>query len=459
MSTSRFWTPKDYQEKAIKLAISQASLGLFLDPGLGKTSICLAAFKILKKAGYASKMLVIAPKRAMYATWPNEIAKWSNFEDLTYAVLHGDVRDHNIDCDVDVYLINPDGLEWFYEKSIALKRHKIDVLCVDESTNFKATNTQRFKLFKKHIERYPRRWILTGTPHPNSFTDLYGQTYILDMGKALGKNITAFRKQFLYTDPYKPFQWFVRPGMFDVAMARIAPMVYQLNAEDHIKMPELVPLVIDVILPPEARKIYDEVEDDFITQLEGGTLVANNAAAAGVKCRQIANGAVYLDDGSVQFVHDAKMDAMKSLVEELSGHPLLVLYEFNHDLERLKQAFPQATVLSNDLEGERLRKVMADFNSGQIPMLLGHPQTTGISLNLQDACHHVVWFGLTWNLLYYDQSIRRVARQGQKSDSVFVYHLVAKDTRDERVMEVLTQKDRDQQTVLDALASYRRGIL
>jgi len=419
--------------------------------------VALAAFKILKSRGLASKMLVIAPKRAVQVTWPDEIAKWSNFSDLTYTVLHGEDKNSALHKQSDIYLINPDGLKWFYDPAYGRwKKHKFDILCIDESTDFKNYSTRRFKLLKAHLPDFHRRWILTGSPRPKAFEDLFSQVYILDLGRALGRFITHFRKEFLYADEYKPFTWYVRPGMFDVAMDRIAPLVYQLNAEDHLKMPELIPVEVPVVLPPAARKIYNEVEDEFITVLQAGTLVANNAAAAGTKCRQIANGAVYLEDGSWELIHDAKIEALTSLVDALKGTPLLVLYEFAHDQERLQKAFPEATTLTAGMEGEPLRKLVADFNAGKIPILLGHPQTTGISLNLQGACHHVIWFGITWNLLYYDQTIGRVWRQGQKEDTVMVYHIVAKDTRDEKVVKVLEEKDRDQQAVLDALASYRK---
>jgi SNF2 family DNA or RNA helicase len=150
-------------------------------------------------------------------------------------------------------------------------------------------------------------------------------------------------------------------------------------------------------------------------------------------------------------VHNAKIEALKDLVDELGGKPLLVLYEFRHDQERLAAAFPDSTTLGSGTAPKTLEAIVSRFNRGEIPILFGHPASMGHGLNLQGSCHHVIWFGIPWNLEHYDQTIARVYRQGQKADHVFIYHLIAKGTLDEKVSKVLKDKDKVQQTLLDAL--------
>lgn len=450
LSSKPSWTPHSYQKRAIRLLLSQASGGLFLDPGLGKTSICLAAFKILKEKALAKKMLIVAPLRPVYKVWPDEIKKWAEFEGLTYAILHGDVKEYNVEAEADIYIINPEGLVWLFDPK--RKRPEFDVLCIDESTKFKNSTSKRFKILKPLLSSFRRRWILTGTPSPNGIEDLFGQIYILDLGRSLGRYITHFRNQYFQRDGYNLYSWSPRYGALQDIVERIAPLILQLSAEDYLQMPEIVYRNIFVKLPESAMKVYKEVEDDFLTQLDQGFLVAANAAVAGMKCRQIANGAVYTgNQDDVLPVHDEKLDALESLLEELSGKPVLLLYEFRHDATRIKTRIGEVPELGAGLSAKKLDSYINRFNAGDVPVLLGHPDSMGHGLNLQGACHHVIWFGITWNLEYYDQAIARVYRQGQKADHVFVYHIVAKDTVDERVLGVLDGKDKTQQSLLSAL--------
>jgi SNF2 family DNA or RNA helicase len=455
------WSPHSYQETGIKLLLGQGAAALFLDPGLGKTTICLASFKILKKLDYAKKMLVVAPLRPCYKVWPEEIKKWAEFRGLTYTILHGKDKQKNLESDVDFYIINPEGLAWLFAPN-QLKRPQFDILCIDESSKFKNSTTQRFKLLKPLLPSFARRWILTGTPVPNGLTDLFGQIYILDMGASLGRYITHYRREFFDQSGYGGYDYIPKSDAFARIVERIKPLVLQLSAEDHLNMPEMICQNIVVDLPSETMKLYKQIEDAFYAEMDGiaGTarIVAANAAVAGGKCRQIANGAVYssLDTdipGRVNYsiIHEEKLDALEDLIEQLGGKPLLVLYEFQHDRERILKRFPGAEVLGSGISMKRTDDIIDRFNAGKIQLLLGHPDSMGHGLNLQGSCHHVCWFGITWNLDFHDQANARVYRQGQRADSVFIYYLVASGTLDEKVLKVLTAKDRTQQSLLNAL--------
>ena len=452
-SSKPAWKPHDYQKRAIALLLSQASGGLFLDPGLGKTSVSLAAFKILKAKGYAQKMLIVAPLRPVYKVWPDEIEKWEDFSALTYTILHGPNKVANLSLDVDIYIVNPEGLLWLFDPKLKGKHPKWDVLVIDESTKFKDSTTRRFRLLRPILPSFARRWILTGTPSPNGLTDLFGQTYILDLGRALGRYITHFRLNYFQRVGYNLYEWEPREGAFQEVVEKISPLVIQLSAEDYLQMPQIVYRNVTISLPDTVMKIYRDVEDEFITELAGGKLVAANAAVAGGKCRQIANGAVYDDNHVAMPVHDEKLDALENLLAELEGHPTILLYEFQHDRDRILARMGNMPTLGFGLTPAREAQIVDDFNAGRIPVLMGHPQSVGIGLNIQGACNHLIWFGITWNLEHYDQTLARVYRQGQKESHIYVYHLVAKGTKDEEVLSVLESKDRTQQTLLKALGA------
>lgn len=459
------WVPRPYQRKAVKLMLQQSAAALLLDPGMGKTTSTLAAFKILQEKGYVKRMLVIAPLRPAYNVWPDEMDKWENFCDLTCSILHGKDKDWEADNpdDVDIYIINPEGLKWLLNGRREKKRLKVDLskikkmgvdmLVIDESTKFKHSNTDRFKYLKKILNVFQRRYILTGTVSPNGLMDLFGQYYILDGGNALGSYITHYRSMYFnQPDPYNEHLYVPMPDALERITERISPLSLQLSAEDYLDMPDLHYVNIEVELPKNARSIYNEIENEFVSLLTDDTvLVAGNAAIAGTKCRQIANGAVYTSTDVWEPVHTAKLDALEDLVDELSGSPLLVLYEYRHDLERILERFPGTPFLGSGVSASRSNLAIKAFNKGELPLLLGHPASMGHGLNLQSSCNHLCWFGITWNFEYYDQAIARIYRQGQDK-IVFAYHIVARDTLDEKVQRVLARKERTQEALFDALS-------
>jgi SNF2 family DNA or RNA helicase len=420
---------------------------------LGKTSTCLAAFKVLKEKGLVKKALMIAPLRPMRKTWPDEIKKWADFADITYTIVHGGNKEAALAQDVDIYLINPEGIKWLYDPK--RRRPEFDVLIVDESTKFKDSSTQRFKALKPHLPSFSRRWILTGTPVPNGLLDLFGQIYVLDLGRSLGRFITHYRTEYFVPSGYGGYVWKPQADAFTRIIDTISPLILQMSAEEYLQMPELVFQSLTVSLPPSSRKLYDELEKDFLAQMESGEeIIALNAAAAGTKLRQVANGALYTDKQSWKVLHDEKLDALESLLEELNGHSVLIFYEFKHDAERISTRLGGIPNLSGST-GKVFDDLVDRFNRGNISVLLAHPASAGHGLNLQGNCYHVVWFGIPWNLEYYDQAIARVYRQGQSADHVFVYQIVANATKDEDVVKVLNLKDRNQQGLLSALKQAR----
>ena len=438
------WNPKPYQVDALKFIYQNPNAGIFLDPGMGKTSTTLALISQVKQ-----RVLIIAPIRPMYKVWPDEIKKWDEFKHLKYTILHGPDKEAKLNEVSDVYLINPEGLKWFVQSGGMLKL-KADILVIDESTKFKDSSTARFKLIKPFLKYFKRRLILTGEPAPNGYLDLFGQLFIVDQGHSLGRFITHYRANFFYPSGYGGYEWKLRQGAAEEIQERIKPVVMRLAAEDHLDMPELIFNDILIELDPESRRIYKQFEDDFIAEIGDATILSVNSAAAGSKCRQVANGGVFDELRTVHHIHDLKTQALNDLVEQLQGNPLLCFYEFKHDLERIKRAFPDAPCLTG-MSGRKLDETIDGFNAGDIPLLLGHPASAGHGLNLQGSCHHVCFYGLTWDLDLYHQSYKRVWRQGQSSNRVFVHRILADKTLDKQVARALLSKAATQAALLNAI--------
>lgn len=465
------FVPHAYQRAMIKWLLSHPSAALYADPGLGKTSVTLKALQLMRKAGGVHRALVIAPMRVCQLVWTHdeggELAKWSDFADLRVSLLHGKDKDDAAEADADLYVINPDGLKWLIESGhlARLLKSGVDTLVVDELSAFKHPQTKRFKQLKPWLGRFKRRWGLTGSPASNGLLDLFGQAYVIDGGHALGRYITHYRHQFFLPTGYGGYTWKPQDGAEERIYATIKSFALSTRAEDHLDLPELVEQNLWVTLPERARRIYDQLEEDLLVYLDGKTVTAANAAVASGKCRQVASGGLYLDDTDdtsvtrsrrVEHVHDAKTEALVDLIDELQGSPLLVAYEFDHDLERIRKALGKNTpAINGHTKTAETAALALAWNRGELPVLCGHPAAMGHGLNLQACGHHVAWYSLTWNFELYDQLIRRVYRQGQKS-RVVVHRILARNTVDDCVAKAISSKRGCQDALLNALRGRRQ---
>jgi len=446
-----YWNPHNYQMKAVEFLVKNGSGQLWLDPGLGKTSITLQTLKILRSAKSINKGLILAPLRPTYAVWPEEIKKWENFHDLTISVLHGPHKDARFSDSSFIHVMNFEGLQWLAKKNI----FPYDTLIVDEISYLKNTRTERFKALSPMLDKFKRRIGLTGSPAPNSLMDIFGPQLVIDRGATFGKYITHFRTTYFYPTGYGGYSWALKTGADDTIYEKLSNKVLRMKAEDYLDMPELITNKVMIELPAKAKKMYKELEDKLLLDIDENKVTASTAAVAVGKCQQIANGAIYLDgeNKDVLPVHDEKLDAVEELVEGLNGKPCLIGYHFKHDLDRLKKRFPLAPYIGSGVTGKDMQTIIDEWNQGLHPVLLAHPQSAGHGLNLQGSGHAVIWFSNTWSLEIYEQFIRRLWRQGQRNN-IIVHQIVAKDTIDEAIVSALRGKNKTQQALMDAIKAY-----
>ncbi len=449
------YIPKKYTKVAIKFLLERSNAGLLLDPGLGKTGITLATYRILRKEKLVKRMLVVAPRRPAHHVWPREQRKWSDFHDIGMNVLHGPDKDWLFDQRADVDVVTLEGLEWLMKRAKRLKVWPWEMLVIDESSKFKNTKTLRFKSLKPYLRYFKRRVILTGSPASNGLLNLFGQIYILDMGNALGGYITHYRHRYFEAGGYLNKVFTLRDGADKEIYKAVRPLVLRMSAQDNLDLPRLfVPPPIKIILPPAARKVYDEMERDFITALEDGSVTAFNAGVASAKCRQIANGGVYDAEKIAHHIHNEKTEALSDLIDELEGKPLMIAYEYGHDLERLRGLLGKdLPYIGGGLSDKRQRIVEDGWNAGDVPYLAVQPASAAHGLNLQGTEAALCFYSLLYDLENYEQLIRRLWRQGQKH-AVFVYRLLAEDTVDEAQVSAIDKKAKTQGDFLKALRSY-----
>lgn len=467
------WCPRDYMQMCVDEGIKRKYLALFLDPGLGKTSIILQIFNKLKIRKQAKAMLVIAPLNPCYMTWPEEIQGWTNFKRFSFSILHGPKRDQAFAKQSDIYIINPESLPWLISKlkSKHRKNWPFDMLIVDESSKFKNPTSVRTKLIAKMIAGFKYRYIANGTPVANGYLGLMSQMRIVDQGKSLGSKITHYReKYFIQIGKPEWKQFELKADAEDRIMKKIAPYCICLRAEDHVKMPERIIVNKHIEMPKKALKAYEEIEKEMFTLIDEHELVAESAASLSNKLHQLCGGAIYEDQDplaeplpsskrNVFTLHTEKLKALDDLIEEFNGQQVLIGYKFHHDKTALQKHFKKRIKFFNDAKtGIQKQKLQKDWNAGKIDILAGNPSSVGHGLNLQKGGAQIIcMYTIDHDYETYDQFIRRLLRSGNTSNQIYICHILAKGLFDEGVIYPrLKRKQNVQDSFLRDLIEYKK---
>ena len=446
------YSPHEYQRYAAEYIKAHPAAAVFLACGLGKTSITLTAVNDLMFDSFEiHRALVVAPIRVASFSWPAEIEKWDHLAGLKYSVAVGTAAERlaALKKQADIYLINRENVQWLITESGI--PFDFDMVVIDELSSFKNHQTKRFKALMKVRPKVKRIVGLTGTPSSNGLMDLWAEFRLLDMGERLGRFIGQYRTSYFRPDKqngqvvfsYKPL-----PGAEKQIYSRISDITISMKSTDHLRMPELINSRYTVYLSEKENSRYADLKEELVLQLPDGEVTAANAASLSGKLSQMANGAVYTDAGETVAVHERKLDALEDIIEAANGKPVLVAYWFRHDLERITERLQKLKIPYARLDTSgSIRK----WNAGEIPVALIHPASAGHGLNLQSGGNTLVWFGLTWSLELYQQTVARLWRQGQESETVVVQHIITKGTIDERIMKALSEKDTTQAALIDAV--------
>ena len=446
------YEPHEYQSFATDYIEHHPISALLIDMGLGKTVITLTAlFDLLFDSFEIHKVLVVAPLRVGLISWPDELKKWEHLHFLKSSIVIGTEMERlrALKAKADIYIINRENLEWLVTKSGY--KFDFDTVVIDELSSFKNGRSKRHKALMT-VRPYVKRIIgLTGTPAGNGLMDLWAEFKCLDYGSRLGRFITRYREEYFLPDKrngmvvfsYKP-----QAGAEARIYSKISDITISMKAIDHLKMPDLIEVERAVELDEHEISLYKELVEEMVLELKDKEITSANAAVLTGKLLQIANGAIYSDSGEIVEIHDRKLD-------ELEDITLLVAYWFKHDLDRIKKRLDKLGVIYKTLDKpENIRQ----WNDKELQVGLIHPASAGHGLNLQSGGNTIVWFGLTWSLELYQQTVARLYRQGQKSGSVVVMHIIAKGTMDELVLRALKDKDMTQTRLIDAVKAKIKGV-
>lgn len=446
----------EYQSACIQHIINHPFCGVFLEMGLGKTATTLTAINdLMYDYLEINSVLVIAPKRVAESVWQEEAKNWEHLKHLTFSKIIGNQqqRIEAFNKKADIHIISRDNIVWLCALCGGSKL-PFDMIVVDELSSFKSYKSQRWKALRLTQPCFKRFVGLTGTPAPNSLIDLWPQIYLMDRGTRLGKTITAYRN--MYFRPGKSngnvvYSYDLLPESNELIHKKISDICISMKSQDYLKLPERTDNFINLNLPDELHKKYIDFEKNKVIELfepedgEEKEINAVNAAALCNKLLQFANGAVYDEDRNTYEVHDIKLEALKEIIDDANGKPVLVAWSFQHDRDRimkyLKAYKPRELKKPQDI---------IDWNNGKVQVMLAHPASAGHGLNLQAGGNIIVWFGLTWSLELFQQFNARLYRQGQKNN-VIIHYLVMHGTYDVEVIHALQRKDRRQSALMDSI--------
>ena len=444
--------PHEYQNKAVKFGLQHKTVYYAIDTGLGKTRIILMLAQKLK-----CPFLVLGPLGAICNTWPDEIEKWA--PELTYTVLHGPYKDILIEeRNKDIYLLNYDGLKWFYNYLRKPSSYwDSTAVCYDEASFVKSHSTQRFKMLKRlsclHTEY---RFALSATPSPEGYHNLWSQYHLVN-DKTFESSFTAFRNRYFnYIGP-PVYKTTLIPKKAEEIENKIRPITFRLKAEDWLNMPELIYNKILLTLPNKLYKQYQSLEREFYIKLQEQEIVLNSTVALTLKLRQFIQGALYTEEGYPSYIklHTLKIDMLKELITSHPNNNILCLIQFKFEVDMIRKAFGNdIPIIAGETKASTTQQYIKNWNKGNMPLLVCHPASVSHGLNLQSGGSMMAWVGLSYSMQQYYQTIRRLYRQGQKSKSVIVHHIMLKNTLDIEIYRAVKAKEKRQDILLSKLKTY-----
>lgn len=458
------WDPDKYQLKALSFLLSKPLSGLFIDPGFGKTSVILKYLCILQHLLKSKpKMLMISTLQSASQTWEEEVNKWDDFKHFKICLLHG--KDKNkLWGDYDIFCINGEGVKWLYfellDKLKSGKKLPFNIILIDECTIVKNKKSKLFDYVQDLTNLFKIRHIMTGTPMPTSYLDLWAQIYVLDKGKALGEDYYQFVNKYFYKVnrySYKIFPW-----AKDEIKRKIKHLILDIS-DEVLNLPNIIEYDLTIKLPKKLQFKYNELQNDLVLLLENKeTIDAKNTADSLSKCHQFCNGHIYKIEEdltrTIKHIHNLKEKELRKLINKHYNNQFIILYRFKHDLISIKNVIGDNyhTINSKQTKEEN-RRVKNKWNNKEITYLVANPKSIAHSLNLQKGGNKIICFSVFWEYELYNQVIRRIRRRGAINDA-HIYRIVCLNTIDMLMINRLKSNENEETNLRKYLRNHLKII-
>ncbi len=463
------YTTDAHQVEAYEHLTDNPRAALFLGMSLSKTVTALSYLYDMHYTECAiRKTLVVAPAKVARITWPDELQTWAHLDGVRYSLIAGTAakREKALAADAEIYLIGVDNLAWLINKYIYQRVSKksgeaygqwlgalpFDCIVIDELSLFKGRDSNRFKLLRRALDLsdVPYRIGMTGTPTPNGYVDLWAQMMLIDDGERLEPTFGKFLDKYFTTrgNGMIVYEYIPRPGAVKTIAHKIQDVALTMLTRDKVKLPPLHTVDHEIELSPFDLETYNTLEEEYTLDFLDAEVTVKTAADLTNKLLQVSSGAIYADKTRKWYeLNTAKLDMLGALLSKYQEN-FICVYQFRHELERIKARFPFAREL-------RTVQDFRDWNAGKIRLLIIHPKSAGHGLNLQFGGRRMVWFSVTWNLEHYLQTVARLLRRGALKD-IYVHRLICKGTRDMRVRKRIESKDSNQNFLLNEIKDLRK---
>jgi hypothetical protein len=444
---------RPYQQRITSFLYEHDEAMAVLRPGSGKTVTALTAIEELIRDKVIRHALVIAPKRVARVVWPDEIELWAHTTKLRYSVLDGGPVERGVGLlranvrSRDLTIVGLDIAQWLADHLAGENDDSplFDLLVIDEISRLRNPKSKRAAALSKQASRFKMIWGLTGTLRPNSAQDLFMPARVVTRNKLWGKSFYKWQKTHFYPTDFQQYNWAPLPGHEDQLNAEIAPYIATVSDGELIQ-PEPTIVFDKVELPGAARDRYDSMERKLIS----GDVIAASAGVATGKLAQLANGFIYHEDGMPEEIHSVKREWLEDVIESATG-PTLLVYEFIEDLELMMELIPGLRFLGAGVSDSASAKAIELWNKGELKFMALHPASGGHGLNLQHGGADMAWMSPTWSPEYWEQTIARINRSGQKKQ-VVIRVCVASNTVDELKLSRVYNK----MTAQEAFEAYLR---
>lgn len=478
-----YYDTDPHQIEAYEHLAARDRAALFLEMSLSKTVIILSLLHYLHYQDCAiTKTLVVAPDKVARITWPEEINKWGHLEGTRYSVISGTPKQRlkALNADAEIFIIGVDNLAWLIDQYIYKRKSRVtgrpygpwlgslpfDCIVLDELSLFKESESIRFTKLARAIKTIQYRYGLTGTPTPNGLIDLWAELFLLDDGERLGETKGQYIDKYLKIrgNGMIVYEYIPRIGAPTIIAEKIRDIALTMRADDYeyINLPKVHTVDERLDFDDNAQNSYDQLEREYVLDFfSGQSVTVKTPADLTNKLLQVSSGAMYeeqaYDDSGKKLprvwheLNTAKIDALGALLDKHPKENFIVVYQFRHEIERIKAAFPFAREFR---KGAKLTEDFKDWNDGKIRLLLIHPAGAGHGLNLQFGGRRMVFFTLTWNLEHYLQTIARLRRRGGAAE-MYVYRFIVNGTRDLRVRRKVEGKENDQTFFMNEITYYR----
>jgi SNF2 family DNA or RNA helicase len=474
MLTIKDLRPKQYE--GINFIIGGYASLLLADVGTGKTVMTLTALDdLIFEKGVIDRVLVLAPKRVATDVWEQEAREWEHLKHLSISVIAGKPEKKRKEIIANPYaqivVLNYELLIWLME---TYPKPPFDCLVCDEIDKLKDRTSQRFtgkklkgKIIHEGIKKYREGFNtvigLTGTPASNGLLDLWAQAFIVDGGASLGRSFNKYQREYFYPTDYTQRNWEVLPTYEEKIYNKLAPIVFRIERDDSIPpVVETPPRYVD--MPSGVLKMYRKFERDLLVYIDEHKveLESPNAATGYGRLREIASGFSYVGEDPRLFArrndklavwhHYEKYKELDSLISELQGQQLMIIYHFKEQLAELRKRYPDLEYLGGGISNSDARDTINCWNSGKLKLLALHPLSAGHGLNMQKShANHICMITLPDSAGLFEQVIGRLRRTGNDAESIFVHTILARNTVDEDRWKVVHGKIKTQHDLLDAM--------